>query len=127
MRLCIDYHELNKVTVWNRYLLPYTDDLFDQLNDAQVFSKIDPRSGYHQLKVKAEDIPKTIFQTWQGHYEFLVMLFGLTNALTIFMDLMNRVFKPYLDRFMVVVIDDILVYSYSLEEHENIQESFWRL
>ncbi|OMO80899.1 reverse transcriptase [Corchorus capsularis] len=117
MRLCIDYRELNKVTVRNRYPLPRIDDLFDQLKGAQVFSKIDLRSGYHQLKIKAEDVPKSAFRTRFGHYEFLVMPFGLTNAPAAFMDLMNRVFKDYLDKFVVVFIDDILVSSKSMEEH----------
>ncbi|GJY88824.1 putative reverse transcriptase domain-containing protein [Tanacetum coccineum] len=117
--MCIDYRELNKLTVKNRYPLPRIDDLFDQLQGSSVYSNIDLRSGYHQLRVREEDIPKTTFRTHYGHYKFQVMPFGLTNALAVFMDLMNRVCKPYLDKFVIFFIDDILIYSKNKQDHEE--------
>ncbi|GJU76200.1 putative reverse transcriptase domain-containing protein [Tanacetum coccineum] len=118
-RMCIDYRELNKLTVKNRYPLPRIDDFFDQLQGSRVYSKIDLTSGYHQLRVREEDIPKTAFRTRYGHYEFQVIPFGLTNTPVVFMDLINRVCKPYMDRFVIVFIDDILIYSKSRKEHEG--------
>nr|GFB43865.1 putative reverse transcriptase domain-containing protein [Tanacetum cinerariifolium] len=118
-RICIDYRELNKLTVKNRYPLLRIDDLFDQLQGSSIYSKIDLRSGYHQLRVRETDIPKTAFRTRYGHYECQVMSFGLTNAPVIFMDLMNRVCKHYLDKFVIVFIDDILIYSKNEQEHEE--------
>ena len=111
LRLCIDYREMNRVTVKNRYPLPRIDDLFDQLRGARVYSKIDLRTCYHQLRVKEIDIPKTAFKTRYGHFEFMVMPFGLTNAPTTFMDLMYRVFQLYPDQFFLVFVDEILIYS----------------
>ncbi|KAL0561656.1 hypothetical protein IC582_002096 [Cucumis melo] len=119
MCLCINYRELNKVTVKNKYPLPRIDDLFDQLQGAIVFSKIDLQSGYHQLRIKDSDILKTNFRSRYGHYEFIVMSFGLTNAPAVFMDLMNRVFWGFLDTFVIVFIDDILIYSKIEPEHEE--------
>ncbi|GJW39027.1 putative reverse transcriptase domain-containing protein [Tanacetum coccineum] len=118
-RMCIDYRELNKLIVKNRYPLLRIDDLFDQLQGSSVYSKIDLRSGYHQLHIKVEDIPITTFRTQYGHFEFQVMSFGLTNAPAVFMHLMNRVCKPYLDKFVIVFIDDILIYSKNNGEHEK--------
>ncbi|GJU78585.1 putative reverse transcriptase domain-containing protein [Tanacetum coccineum] len=118
-RMCIDYRELNKLTVKNRYPLPRINDVFDQLQGSSVYSKIDLRSCYHQLRVRDEDISKTKFRTRYGHYEFQVMPFGLTNASAIFMDLMNQVCKPYLDKFVIVFVEGILIYSRSKEEHEE--------
>jgi hypothetical protein len=118
-RLCMDYRALNEVTIKDKYLLPRIDDLFDQLRGACVFSKINLRSGYHRLKVQECNIPKTSFILRYGLYEFTVMSFGLTNAVAYFMYMMNKVFMEYLDKFVMVFIDDILVYSRSEEEHEG--------
>jgi hypothetical protein len=123
MRMCIDYRELNKVTIKNRYPLPGIDDLLDQLQGEQVFSKVDLHSVYHQVWMKEDGIPKIAFRTHYGHYEFLVMSFRLTNAPAVFMDTMNRVFHDYLDQFTVVFVDDILIYSKMPEEHE---EHLWK-
>ena len=118
LRLGINYRQLNRVTIQNQYLLPRTDDLFDQLRGARVYSKIDLRTGYHQLRVRDTDTPKTAFRARYGHFEFTVMPFGLTNAQAAFMDLMHRVFQPYLDRSVVVFVEDISIYSQSEWEHE---------
>ena len=119
MRLCIDYRELNKRTIKNKYPLPRIEDLFNQLREATVFSKTDLRSRYHQIKIKNEDIPKIAFRTGYCHYEFVVMSFSLTNTPAVFMELMNRVFKECLDTFVIVFIDDILIYSKTDEEHQE--------
>ncbi|KAH0636341.1 hypothetical protein KY285_036093 [Solanum tuberosum] len=117
LRMCIDYRQLNKVTIKNKYPIPKTDDLFDQFQGASYFLKIDLRSSYHQLRVRDSDIQKIAFRTRYGHYEFVVMSFGLTNALASFMDLMNMVFKQYLDLFVIVFINNILIYSRNEKEH----------
>ena len=117
--MCIDYRHLNKVTIKNRYPLPRIDDLFNQLRGARVYSKIDLRTGYHQLRVRETDIPKTAFRKIYGNFEFIEMPFGLTNAPAEFMDLMHRVFQPYLDQFVIVFVDDILIYSQLEREHED--------
>jgi hypothetical protein len=117
--MCVDYRSLNEVKINKKYPLPRIEDLFDQMKGAKIFSKIDLRSGYHQLKIRAEDVPKTAFTTRYVLYEFLVMSFGLTNAPTYFMNLMNKVFMEYLDQFVVVFINDILVYSPNEETHED--------
>jgi len=119
MRMCIDYQNLNAVTLKNKYPLPRIDDLLDQLRNAKFFSKIDLRSRYHQMKIRTKDIPKIAFVTRYGQYEFTVVSFGLTNALTYFINMMNKVFMEELDKFVVVFIDDILVYSSIVEEHEQ--------
>ena len=117
LRLCIDYREINKATIKNKYPLPQIDDLFDQIARSAIFSKIDLRSGYHKLRIREEDVPKTAFRTRYGYYEFLVMPFGLTNAPGAFMDLMNGVFEDFIDEFIIVFIDEILVYSKNKKEH----------
>jgi hypothetical protein len=117
--MCVDYRSLNDVIIKNKYHLPRIEDLFDQMTGARVFSKIDLRSGYHQMKIRPSDIPKTTFSTEYGLYDFTVMSFGLTNALACFMNLMNKVFMQYLDKFIVVFIDDILNYSKNGSDHEE--------
>jgi hypothetical protein len=117
--MCVDYRLLNDVTIKNKYPLPRIEDLFDQMRGARVFSKIDLRSGHHQMKIRPSDIPKTAFSTRYGLYEFIVISFGLTNAPAYFMNLMNKVFMEYLDRFVVVFIDSILIYSKNDSDHEE--------
>jgi hypothetical protein len=119
MRMCIDYRNLNAVTIKNKYPLSRIDDLLDQLRGAKYFSKINLRSGYHQMKIRGSDIPKTSFVTRYGQFEFTVVSFGLTNAPTYFMNMINKVFMDELDKFVVVFIDDILVYSSTAEEHKH--------
>jgi hypothetical protein len=119
LRLCIDFRQLNKVTVNNKYPLPRIDDLFDQLKNAKIISKIDLRYDYHQVRIKEEDIRKATFRTRYGHYEFTMVPFGLSNALVVFMCLMNDIFREYLDKLVIVFLDDILVYSKLEEEHEH--------
>jgi hypothetical protein len=119
-RMFVDYRLLNEVTIKNKYPLPRVEDLFDPMRGAKVFSKIDLRSGYHQMKIRWSDIPKTAFTTRYGLYEYTIMFFGLTNAPAYFMYLMNKVFMEYLDKFVVTFIDDILIYSKNQEEHEDI-------
>ena len=118
-RLCVDYRQLNKLAIKNKYPLPRIDDLLDWLREACVFSKIDLRSGYHQILVKPEDVQNTAFRSRYGHYEYVVMPFGVTNTPVVFMDYMNQIFRPYLDKFVVVLIDDILIYSQNKEEHTD--------
>jgi hypothetical protein len=117
LRFCIDFRQLNKVTIKNKYHLPIIDDLFDQLKGARIFSKIKLRLDYHRVRIKEEDINKTTFGTRYGHYEFTVVPFGLSSAPTVFMCMMKGVFMEYLDKFLILFLDDILVYSKSKEEH----------
>ena len=129
LRLYIEYRKLNAVTIKNKYSLPMINELLIQLGGSRFFFKIDMRSGYHQLKVREEDIPKIAFRTRYGHFEFLVMPFGLTNTYASFMDMMNRVFRPFLDQFVIVFSDDILIYLKDAQEYEQhlsiILQTLW--
>ena len=128
LRMCVDYRPLYAVTIRNKYLLPWIDILFDQLSKAKVFSKIELRFGYHQIKIRPQDLPKTAFSTRYGLYDYLVISFGLTNAPAYFMYLMNSVFMPELEKFVVVFIDDILVYSENEQDHaEHLRVVLTRL